>query len=161
MTITYSFTPNNTIRIHCGGDTLEVPLPSPAPDSITSPTPMGDGTHHYVPPPTISPTVVGIFTTDDLDIENFPFLLSHAGVDTPDAIISFRDLETTPSKELEYRIKKVRGAMTYGESRCFILDVRINRNKLPTEAQLSALEEILRNPQHHLQGIRLLKIPDA
>lgn len=111
--------------------------------------------------PRVTPTVIGIFTTNNLDIDDFAHILGHASVNTPDAVISFREIELTPSNVLEQRINSVRGTMLYGEHNCFILDVSIDRNRLPTKAQLSTLENILRNSQNQLQGIRLVEVPDA
>lgn len=171
MTITYSFTPNNTIRIHCGGDTLEVPLPPRAPDNIAPSSNIESDPRHFtadMPRPPIgrprvppTPAVVGIFTTRNLNIEQFTDILNYESNDTSGAIISFSDIETSPPELIDEHINNARDTMLYGKDNCFILDVGIHQNTFPSETQLSALENILRNSEHNLQGIRLLVIPDA
>lgn len=165
MTIKYSFTRYDTIRIQCNGETLEVPLPPKVTDAITSPgangsvsQQMGGDKTSDIGRPRVRPSVIGIFTVNDLDEDDLPELFDCSNMDTQ-AVVALSDIANMSKSNLEQILANEQYRLTGGHNQPYVLDIGIDRNALQLPEQLETLQEALRDQQNGLTGIRLLQMP--
>lgn len=161
MPINYSFT-QSTIKIQCGGETLEVPLPyngqmpADASGGGAKDTPSINVTNTQNPlRPKIRPVVMGILTKDGkgLDMRLLPL------PNNLDKVILLNDVESLSQVNLLQKIHNFRHQVLSEQSDLSILDVGVHLGVLPSETDLSIIQAVFRE-ESQLYGIRFLMIPE-
>ncbi|WP_250511779.1 hypothetical protein [Caballeronia sp. GACF4] len=161
MSITCNFTPRNTLRIECGGEIIEVVLPTssttapPEPDSAKPEVVMRPISRRVLPKP--CPGIMAIVAGKKSEALDFDWMHVHDSVH----LHSLESIERMNGDQFAQSFGPGGSGLEVSDNGLRMINVGVAPWSGTTPSQLENLRQIVEDHTNGVDAVRLFKLPDA